>query len=104
VFHCRDHYGSGVTCPWIFYDRTCACNSFPGYFTTPFQIGTWNFPCGFSDLSCTSRFMFHHLNPYRSGVKCPWLFYSRTYACKSFRSPKVGPLVMASITPASGCL
>jgi hypothetical protein len=29
---------------------------------------------------------------------------SMTYACYSFLSPKVGPLVMASITPASSSL
>jgi hypothetical protein len=59
AFHCLDPYGSGVTCPWIFYYRTYACNSFPGFFSTPFHIGTWNFPWGSSELSYTlsSRFI-----------------------------------------------
>jgi hypothetical protein len=30
--HRRDTYGSGVTCPWIFYFGTYASNSFPGFF------------------------------------------------------------------------
>jgi hypothetical protein len=47
------------------------------------------------------EFAFHRLNPYGSGVTCPWIFYYRTYACNSFLSPKAGPLVMASITSAS---
>jgi hypothetical protein len=47
------------------------------------------------------KFAFHHRDPYGSGVKCPWIFYYRTYACNSFLLPKAGPLVMASITPAS---
>jgi hypothetical protein len=50
------------------------------------------------------EFTFHHRDPYGSGVKCPWTFYYRTYACNSFPSPKAGPLVMASITHASSCL
>jgi hypothetical protein len=45
---------------------------------------------------------FHYRDPYGSGVKCPWIFYyNRIYACNTFLSPKAGPLVMASITPAS---
>ena len=50
------------------------------------------------------EFMFHYHDPYGSGVKCPWIFYYKTYACNSFLSPKAGPLVMASITPASSFL
>jgi hypothetical protein len=156
VFHRLDPYGSRVACPWIFYHRTYACKSFPGYFSTPFHIGTWNFPWGFSELSNTLsslfivvtsmvselcalgfitighmhvtvfrgffytvshrnlklfmrffcvklhiEFAFRYRDPYGSGVKCPWIFYHKTYACNSFLSPKAGPLVMASITPAS---
>jgi hypothetical protein len=58
AFHRRDPYGSGVTLPWIFYYRTYACNSFRGFFSTPFHIGTRNFPWGFSDLSYTSCLRF----------------------------------------------
>jgi hypothetical protein len=47
------------------------------------------------------EFTFHYRDPYGSGVTCPWIFYYRTYACNTFLSPKAGPLVMASITPAS---
>jgi hypothetical protein len=47
------------------------------------------------------EFTFHYRDSYGSGVKCPWIFYYRTYACYTFLSPKAGPLVMASITPAS---
>jgi hypothetical protein len=161
AFHLHDPDSSKVTCPWIFYYRTYmyACNSFLGFFSTPFHIRTWNFPWGFSELCYTSslrfiivitmvpelpavgfftighmhvtvfwvffntvsykdlklfkrfncvrwhiEFAFHHRDPYGSEVKCPWIFYYRTYACYSFPSPKVGPLVMASITPASSFL
>jgi hypothetical protein len=71
VFHHGDPYGSGVTCPWIFYyyiGQSCACNSFPGFFSTPFHVRTWNS----SELSyiwslhvtvfrsfCLHRFNFH---------------------------------------------
>jgi hypothetical protein len=58
AFHYCDPYGFGVTCLWISYYRTYACNSFPGHFSTPFHIGTWNFPWGFSELSYTSSLRF----------------------------------------------
>jgi hypothetical protein len=155
TFHRHDPYGSGVTCPWIFYYRTYAGNSFLGFFSTPFHIGTWNFPWGSSELSYTSsshfivltpmvselcalgfitighmhvtvfrgifytvshrnlkpfmrffcvklhiEFAFHHHDLCGSEV----IFYCKTYAWNSFLSPKAGPLVMASITPASSYL
>jgi hypothetical protein len=61
AFHHRDPYGSGVAYPWIFYYRTYACNSFPGYFSTPFHIGTWNFPWGSSELSYKHTWFFSAL-------------------------------------------
>jgi hypothetical protein len=63
AFHRRDPYGSGVTCPLIFYYRTYACNSFPVFLSTPFHIGTWNFPWGTSELSYTSSSRFIFVTP-----------------------------------------
>jgi hypothetical protein len=34
TFHYRNPHGSGVACRWIFYYRTYACNSFPGFSIT----------------------------------------------------------------------
>jgi hypothetical protein len=100
AFHYSDHYGSGVTYPWIFYCRTYACYSFPGFFLTSFHIGTWTFL-----VKLHIEFTFNHHDFYFITVvpeyTRPWIFYYRTYACNSFPSPKVGPLVMPSITPAS---
>jgi hypothetical protein len=33
------------------------------------------------------EFTFHYRDPYGSGVKCPWIFYYKTYACNRFLSP-----------------
>jgi hypothetical protein len=63
AFHHLDPYGSKVACPWIFYYRTYACNSFPGFFSTPFHIGTWNFPWVSSELSYTLSLGFIILTP-----------------------------------------
>jgi hypothetical protein len=63
AFHFRDPYGSEVACPWIFYYRTYACNSFPGFFSTPFHIRTWNFPWGSSELSYTLSSRFFIMTP-----------------------------------------
>jgi hypothetical protein len=46
-FRCRDNYGFRVTCSWIFSYGVYVCNSFPGFFSTPCHIRTWNFPWGF---------------------------------------------------------
>jgi hypothetical protein len=121
---------------------------FRGFFSTPYHIGTWNFPWGSSELSYTwsSRFIIvtpmvpelcalrfftighmhvkvfrvfflhriisselsytsssHFIIVIHMVPELPALgfFFHRTYACNSFLSPKAGPLVMASITPAS---
>jgi hypothetical protein len=46
-------------CPW-WSVHVCICQkwSFPGIFSALFQIGTWNFPLGFSELSFTSSLCF----------------------------------------------
>jgi hypothetical protein len=83
AFHCRDPNSFGVKCPWIFYNRTYACNSFLGFFTTPFHIGTWNFPWGFSELSYTSSSRFIVVTPIVSELSALG-FYYRIYACNIF--------------------
>jgi hypothetical protein len=83
TFYYRDPYGSGVACPWIFYYRTYACNSFPGFFSTPFHIGTWNFPWGSSELCDTSSSSFIIVTPMVPEL-CALRFFTIRHACNSF--------------------
>jgi hypothetical protein len=86
----------------FFYYRTYACNSFPEYFSTPFHIGTWNFPWGCYALSYTSSSRFIIVTPIVPELSALGIFTIRHMHVTVFRlSPKAGPLVMASITPAS---
>jgi hypothetical protein len=101
AFHRLDPYGSGVTCPWIFYYRTYACNSFAGYFFYTVSHRNLKLSRRFFCVKLHIEFTFHHRDPYGYGVNCPWILCYKTYACNSFLSPIAGPLVMASITPAS---
>jgi hypothetical protein len=54
-------------CPIVISLSVCACVrpkwSFPGFFSTPFHIGTWNFPWGSSELSYTSSSHFIVVTP-----------------------------------------
>jgi hypothetical protein len=83
AFHRRDPYGSGVTCPWIFYYRTYACNIFPGFFYT-ISYRNLKLSMRFFWVKLHIEFAFHRRKPYGSRVTCPWIFYYRTYACNSF--------------------
>jgi hypothetical protein len=83
AFRCGDLLGSGVICPWIFYYRTFACNSFP-FFSTLSHNRTCNFPWGFSEVSFISSSRFIMVTTFGSRVICPWISYFRTYACNSF--------------------
>jgi hypothetical protein len=83
VFPHRDHYGSGVTCTWIFYYRTYWCNSFPGFFST-LSYRNLKLSMRFFWVKLHIDFVFPRRDHFGSGVTCPWMFYCRTYACGSF--------------------
>ena len=72
AFRHRDHYGSGVMCPWIFYSRTYVCNSF--FYTISYRnlkLCMWLFR-----VTLHIKFALRCRDHYSSGVKCPWIFYS----------------------------
>jgi hypothetical protein len=74
------HLCSGVMCPWIFYCRTYACNSFPGLFSILSHVGTWNFSfMRFLWDKLHIKLSFHCRDHFGSGVMCPWIFHYRTY-------------------------
>jgi hypothetical protein len=54
AFRHLDQFCSGVTCPACVRPKW----SFPGVFSTPFHIGTWNFQCDFSDVTYISSLCF----------------------------------------------
>jgi hypothetical protein len=78
TFRRGDHFGSGVTSPWIFYYRTYAGNTFQGVFSLH-RLIIWLYA---KVLWCCQFITNNHLYNHDS-------------------SPKVGPLVMVAITPAS---
>jgi hypothetical protein len=77
---------------------------FQGFFSTPFHIGTWNFPWSSSELSYTSSSHFIIITPMVPELRALGFFtkgHMHVTVFRGFLSPKAGPLVMASITPAS---
>jgi hypothetical protein len=83
AFHRLDPYGSGVKCPLIFYYRTYACNSFPGFL---YIVSYRNLKLSmrFFWVKLDIEFAFHHRYPYGFRVMCPWIYHYRKYACNSF--------------------
>jgi hypothetical protein len=83
AFRHRDHFGSGVTCPLIFFTLGHACNRIPGGFL--YRL-IWE-PETFHDFFWVKLhidFAVRCRDHYGSRVTCHWIFYNRMYACNSF--------------------
>jgi hypothetical protein len=76
AFYRRGPYGFGVMCLWIYNYRTYECNSFPGVFFYTVSHRNLERFMRFLCVKLHIEFALNHRDPYGSGVKCPWIFFT----------------------------